>query len=260
MRNKLRRNSQFGHCLFAGMLMFFMLFCLCSTVPVSAESLSVEKQCYSLPDVRSLRSSGVVIGNGAEWRQPRTVVVHTPGTEVLFGLAHPAAALFERPFSLAGAKREHESFICQMADNGIRVIRLTDILLAGTVDAFGNPVPGRELDELRTLAMGSLRYTTEGLPKKLAASQERYRREVVEKLHPRDLLTIILERPVVTLASTGEHNTGLKASYSAGPLMNLYFMRDQVITTARGLVIGHFNSISANRKPRLFVLPTERLV
>ena len=26
------------------------------------------------------------------------------------------------------------------------------------------------------------------------------------------------------------------------PVMNMYFMRDQVITTAKGLVVGHFNA------------------
>lgn len=228
-------------------LMFFMLLYFFCALPVSAESLSVGRQCHILPDVGLLQSSAMDIGNRAEWQQAKTVVVHTPGTEIFFGLAHPAAALFERPFSLAGARREHRAFICLMADNGIKVMRLTDILLAGAVDAAGDSLPGAALNELRALAMESLRYRTKGLPKKLAASQEQYRKEVIQTLHPYQLVVIILEQPVITLASTGRQNTGLKASYSSEPLMNLYFMRDQVITTAKGLVIGHFNA--AQREP-----------
>ncbi|MDO9558300.1 MAG: arginine deiminase family protein [Syntrophales bacterium] len=241
MTNKLERKSASCYLLLS-QLLFFMLLYLCCTLPVSAESISDGRQCHTLPEVGLLRSAAIEVGNIAEWRQARTVVVHTPGVEVFFGLTHPSAALFERPFSLVGARREHQSFICLMADNGIKVMRLTDILLAGTVDTAGDPLPGAALDELRALAMESLRYRTKGLPKNLAASQEQYRKDVIQKLHPRELLTMILEQPVVTLASTGRQNTGLKASYSAGPLMNLYFMRDQVITTAKGLVIGHFNA------------------
>jgi len=169
-------------------------------------------------------------------------VVHTPGDEILNGLAHPAAALFERPFSLEGARSEHQTFICLMKERGVQVLRLTDILLAGTLDANGRPLPGKHLEQLQALARDALDYKTEKLPKKLAAGQESYKQQVVAVLHPRELVTIILLRPTVTLRSTGGHNTGLKADYAENPLMNLYFMRDQVITTAKGMVIGHFNA------------------
>jgi len=181
-------------------------------------------------------------GSAAEWLQAKTVVVHTPGDEILNGLAHPAAALFERPFSLEGARSEHQAFICLMKERGVQVLRLTDILLAGTLDANGRPLPGKHLEQLQALARDALDYKTEKLPKKLAAGQEKYKQQVVTVLHPRELVTIILLRPTVTLQSTGGHNTGLKADYAENPLMNLYFMRDQVITTAKGMVIGHFNA------------------
>jgi arginine deiminase len=181
-------------------------------------------------------------GSAAEWLQAKTVVVHTPGDEILNGLAHPAASLYERPFSLEGARREHQAFICLMKERGVQVLRLTDILLAGTLDANGRPLPGKHLEQLQALARDALRYKTEKLPKKLAAGQESYKRQVVAALHPRELVTIILQQPTVILQSTGGHNTGLKADYAQNPLMNLYFMRDQVITTAKGMVVGHFNA------------------
>jgi arginine deiminase len=35
------------------------------------------------------------------------------------------------------------------------------------------------------------------------------------------------------------------------PLMNLYFMRDQVVTTAKGLVIGHFNAVQREMETKI---------
>ncbi len=181
-------------------------------------------------------------GSAAEWQQAKTVVVHTPGDEIFFGLVHPAAALYERPFSLEGARREHQAFICLMKERGVQVLRLTDILLAGTLDENGKPLAGKHLDQLRQLAREALQYQTVKLPKKLAAKQAAYKQQVIDGLHPRELVAIILQRPNVALQSTKGHNTGLSASYSPNPVMNLYFMRDQVITTAKGMVIGHFNA------------------
>ena len=64
----------------------------------------------------------------------------------------------------------------------------------------------------------------------------------MDQLHPVDLVKIILEQPTVTLVSTGEHNTGYAASYELNPGDDLLFMRDQMITTAKGVVLGSMNS------------------
>lgn len=225
-------------------------------VVAGASEPDADEHCEAKVD---LAAGITATGSRAEWEQARSVVVHTPGDEVMLGLAHPTAALFERPFSLEGARREHRKFICLMARDGVRVFRLTDVLLAGTVDANDAPLPGKWLDELRGLALVALRYRAAALPTRQAAAQEPYRRDVVGKLHPRELLAIILQQPVVTLFSTGKQNTGMKASYGADPLMNLYFMRDQVITTARGVVVGHFNAAQREPENRLVRYAYEKL-
>ncbi len=48
-------------------------------------------------------------------------------------------------------------------------------------------------------------------------------------------------QPTVTLRETPT-NTGFAATYSEAPAMNLFFMRDQMITTAKGVVVGRLNS------------------
>jgi len=218
-------------------LLLAALFWFAADCAVSAEH---QGNCQTAVTTNMLTPG--VLGSRAEWLAAKTVVVHTPGDEIFFGLAHPTAALFERPFSMDGARKEHSDFICLMANNGVKVLRLVDILLAGTVDAAGAPQPGPELDRLRTLALESLRYDTKALPKKLAAGQTSYKKDVISKLHPKELVSIIMQQPSITLQSTKGLNTGLYASYRANPVMNLYFMRDQVITTAKGLVVGHFNA------------------
>lgn len=54
-------------------------------------------------------------------------------------------------------------------------------------------------------------------------------------------MRIILRQPIIRLSET-QINTGLKAEYSENPVMNLFYTRDQLITTAKGIVIGRMNS------------------
>ena len=56
-----------------------------------------------------------------------------------------------------------------------------------------------------------------------------------------DLIRCILLQPTVKLSKT-DNNTGYEAQYIQNPLMNLYFTRDQSITTPRGHIICNMNS------------------
>jgi len=226
---------------------------------VSEVAGEAPRECQIAIDGTLPKPGDIAVGSPAEWLAAKTVVVHTPGYEVFFGLIHPTAALFERPFALDGARREHQAFICLMADNGVKVLRLEDILLAGAMDAAGAMMPGPELDKLRALALSSLSYRATALSSKQAAAQAAYKKQVIATLHPKELLAIILERPQVILASTHGHNTGLTARYSLQPVMNLYFMRDQVITTAKGLVIGHFNARQREEETKIVRFAYQKL-
>ena len=183
------------------------------------------------------------VGSQAEWLRPREVVVHTPGEEVFVGVVHPAAALFERAFSLSDAAREHEGYVSLLEKSGARVHRLVDILLDGTLNENDRPVPGDALTALQDFAKQFLTYDTSSLPQDLRDKQEQIREQVIRTLHPRELVKAILQQPKVRLQSTGGLNTGYTASYELNPVMNMYFMRDQVITTAKGVVLGRFNAV-----------------
>jgi hypothetical protein len=61
------------------------------------------------------------------------------------------------------------------------------------------------------------------------------------KMSTDQLIETIVIRPTVTLIPTNQH-TGLTSEYSFKPLSNLIYMRDQQITTAKGIVMGHLKT------------------
>lgn len=207
----------------------------------TSASGDAENCAVPVEQIAELRNR-ISVGAVAEWDQARDVVVHTPDEEIFLGLIHPDAALFEQTFSLGGAQREHEAFICLLKQSGARVLRLTDILLSGTVDANGQAIAGADLDALREFAGQFLVYDVSALPADKQGLQAQYKQTVLSQLHPRELVKIIFQQPTVKLTSTGGHNTGYVASYTLNPVMNLYFMRDQVMTTPKGLALGQFNA------------------
>ena len=165
----------------------------------------------------------------AEWSKAGDILMHTPGQELFNGVIHPSAGLFEDYFDVDKASEEHQGYISMLEANGIRVHTVTGIL---------NEVG---IDSLRTLASNLLRYDISNIPDEDAIETESYRQSVLQKMSRNDLIRCILLRPTVMLLKT-DNNTGYEAQYIQNPLMNLYFTRDQSITTPRGHVICQMNS------------------
>ena len=76
----------------------------------------------------------------------------------------------------------------------------------------------------------------------MQSARQAYHQKVIQSLHPNELIKIIFQRPTVKLSSTESLNTGFVASYTLDPVMNMYFMIDQVITTPKGIGLGKLNS------------------
>ncbi len=190
-------------------------------------------------------------GCHAEWDRPTEALVHTPGDELFLGVVHPEAALFERPFDLQGAVREHRAYIQLLKDRGVVVHTVVDALMAGTVDAAGKPVRGAALDALRELARGFITVDATALPASEQAEQATYLTQTLARLHPRELVTIVLQHPTVKLRPSLVPNTRYSATYEMAPVMNLYFCRDQQITTAAGVVMGRMNSEQRRDETRI---------
>jgi arginine deiminase len=191
------------------------------------------------------------VGCRAEWHRPKTVLMHTPGEELFAGVIHPAAALFEKAFSIEFAAKEHRTYIRRLRNHGATVYTVVDVLLKGTVDERGAAIPGPDLDALRNFAVEFLTIDASALPEDMRSEQPRYVEETLKQLHPRELVSLILRQPTVHLYST-QSNTGLGATYGISPVMNLYFLRDQMITTAKGVVMAKMNS--AQRAPETRII------
>ena len=165
----------------------------------------------------------------AEWDKACDILMHTPGEELFDGIIHPSAGLFDHYFDVSKAAAEHRTYIRMLQDNGIRVHTVTDIL---------NQAP---MDTLRLLAAGKLQYDIRALPDADYAATEAYRQNVLALMSRQDLIRCILLKPTVRLLPT-DNNTGVEAEYIHTPIMNLYFTRDQSITTPRGHIICRMNS------------------
>ena len=165
----------------------------------------------------------------AEWLKAGDILMHTPGQELFNGVIHPSAGLFEDYFDVDKAAEEHRGYIGMFEKNGVRVHTVIGIL---------NEVG---LDSLRVLAEKVLTYDISSIPGEDAEKTEAYRQEVLQKMSRSDLIRCILLQPTVKLSKT-DSNTGYEAQYIQNPLMNLYFTRDQSITTPRGHIICNMNS------------------
>ena len=177
----------------------------------------------------------------AEWTKAGDILMHTPGQELFNGVIHPKAGLFDNYFDVDKAADEHKGYISMLEKNGIRVHKVTDIL---------NEVG---IDTLQTLATSVLVYDVSAIPDEDQTASENYRKEVLSKMSRQDLIRCIMLQPTVKLSKT-DNNTGYEAQYIQNPLMNMYFTRDQSITTPRGHIICNMNS--RQRAPETKIIKT----
>lgn len=166
----------------------------------------------------------------AEWDRAKVILMHTPGEELFNGVIHPMAALFENYFDVDAAANEHRNYIKLLQNNGIKVYNVADILGEMSVDT------------LRNLAEQTLVYdVSEVESKDTAACGQAYKHKVLQLMKRKDLVRCIMMQPTVRLRSV-DNNTGVEADYLQHTLMNLYFTRDQSITTPCGHIICKMNS------------------
>ena len=175
----------------------------------------------------------------AEWSKAGDILMYTPGQELFNGVIHPLAGLFEDYFDVDKAAEEHKGYISMLEKNSIHVHTVLGIL---------NEV---DIDSLRMLAQKVLIYDISSIPDEDAEETESYRQYVLNKMSRNDLIRCILLQPTVKLSKT-DNNTEYEAQYIQNPLMNLYFTRDQSISTPRGHIICRMNS--SQRAPETDVI------
>jgi len=175
----------------------------------------------------------------AEWSKATAILMHTPGEELFYGSIHPLAGLFEYYFDVELAAQEHQNYITMLRKQDIQVYEVSHIL---------HQLP---IDTLRQLASQVLQYDVTQLSKQDAETYgETYRQQVLLEMSKSDLIKCLLHQPRVLLQKT-DINTGVEAIYEDHSLMNLYFTRDQSITTPKGHILCNMNSTQRAPETRI---------
>ena len=197
----------------------------------------------------------------AEFDTADVVLMHEPSSELYYGVLHPHAALFDTYFNAPKAALEHKEFQDLLKKNGATVYTVKEVLLKNIVDANGEPIEGEELEEFKLFARSCVRINNSALdslsPSEIE-SQHAYLDGVFKKMHPVDLIRTVLLQPNLILKKTAT-NTFVTADYNANPVMNLYFSRDQLITTAKGVVISNLNSPQREIETKILALCLKKL-
>ena len=179
-------------------------------------------------------------GAYAEWESAETILMHTPGEELFMGVAYPEPALFDETFDMDQAAVEHKGYIDALKEHGITVYTVTEALLKS------------DKKDLVDFARKSVKLNASRLKKADRIEQQQCFEENLPKLSPRVLVRLIMQRPTFKLmyaTKPGERNHFLppckkyyiKADYDFDSVMNLYFTRDQMITTAKGVVLNRMS-------------------
>ena len=175
----------------------------------------------------------------AEYHKAGSILMYTPGAELFDGVIHPDAGLYEKYFDIDKAADEHRNYIAMLEKEGCQVHTVANTLLS------------MPQDRLLALAEPSLTYDVSNLEISEQEAQVIYKREVLASMSNSDLIRIILNRPAVILKKS-DINTGFEAQYVHYPLMNMYFLRDQSITTPRGHIMCRMNS--TQRAPEVDII------
>ncbi|KAI0563946.1 arginine deiminase [Gracilaria domingensis] len=213
-------------------------------------------------------------GQCHENESARIVIVCAPTVlSKMMGSLHPAGALYEKPVNTRLAVEAHQEFVKVLESRGITVYDVRDILLKNVNWSVGDRV------RLENLAFKCLKYmfkgtndeeTTGGHVNAIGGKgsaldtashyyvSDKYKRSVIEEMGKQQLVDIILTNPTVII-SPSQRDTGFTATYQFDPLSNIVFVRDQQITTRKGIVMARLRSKQRQREVDIMEFCFEKL-
>ncbi|CAN8062886.1 unnamed protein product [Agarophyton chilense] len=203
-------------------------------------------------------------GQCHENESARIVIVCAPTVlSKMMGSLHPAGALYEKPVNTRLAVEAHEEFVKVIESRGITVYDVRDILLKNVEWSVGDRVRLEQLafkcltyvyknvkdsdqDEERCVNAVNGNHDFSGAAGEYYVS-DKYKKSVVEEMGKQQLVDIILTNPTVVI-SPSQRDTGFTATYQFEPLSNIVFVRDQQITTRKGIVMAKLRSKQRERE------------
>jgi arginine deiminase len=175
----------------------------------------------------------MIAAQPAEWLRPQAVLLAAPRTETLAGVLAPDAANFRRPFSLAAGRREHDAFRRLLGEHRIRTIDVREALASR---AHVGP------SELREWARSAIeREIAPGVTPDQRARLGAQLDELLAACEPSDLVELLFLRPALTISPDPRalgRTGGQEAQLVLRALPNAFHLRDPLMTTAAGVVVG----------------------
>ena len=179
----------------------------------------------------------------AEWDTLRKVIVHRPGIEAFLGLLDPTASLYERPFNLSAAQKEHDSLVDALKNGfGVGVETLEECIKA---QAGRN---GRVKSMIVDAALKSISFSGD---KKEAKTALKNLKENADEYGMDYFINIMALMPKVSIRKAKGAGAMRISVTENNPLANLYFMRDQQAVTDKGVFISRMSKPQRRREPIL---------
>ena len=163
------------------------------------------------------------------------VLIHIPDKDVFISNWHPSSALYEDVTEISSIKYCMKQLTAILNRHNIKVFTVRDCLKLNKQKleelAFQNLTYINTENENNT-------YDKEKFKKFLYYCSDEYKKSIISKLYPDQLVDIIITKPTYYLKYV-EHNTYIEAKQiNFNPVSGLVFCRDQQITTQKGVVIG----------------------
>ncbi len=175
-----------------------------------------------------------------------TIIVHISKIESFICSLHPAASLYEDVTDEDEIRKCFIELSDYLKTKNIKLITIEDALLLENCT-----------EDLYKLAKESLNYKRETIIEEeidienvkrkrrkssfeeyYLYSSDEYKEKTLKKFSKKNLMNVILSRPILTLKHTETDTFIESTSVNFNPLGNLIFCRDQQITTKKGVVIG----------------------
>ena len=172
----------------------------------------------------------------AEWDRAEVVLLCQPSIETLFAILETNSANFLYPFDLKKAIEEHRNYRRKIEEFGAKVYDVREMLTNKCDDS-------ENLKRLRGFALTSVKYAFEGISREDGELLLSNLKRTIDVLSPEVLADVIILRPIINIRYNPralDPTTKFLSSYCLAPANNLYFMRDGMLTTKEGVVIGNF--------------------
>ncbi|MBC8466250.1 MAG: hypothetical protein H8D55_00265 [Deltaproteobacteria bacterium] len=180
-----------------------------------------------------------------EYDKAYMIIMQPPTIANFFTTALPTLYGYKGEFNYKKARKEAEQIINTLRLKGVNVITIEEILLKG-----------RDPQKLKDFISENLVITKD---KDLNLDLDTIKKEIIEANDLDTLLDLLLNGFSANLSKDEKSTSGIGGKISFEPLVDLFYMRDQMITTDKGIVLCNFESKQRKNEVALIKLALDNI-